>query len=152
MPIFSQWARHTRQSVSGMLLMKWSCLSQKPSLCICSSSVGAGDGGLFPAGVGAGLVQSHRVKGGEHAHVGHDGQVVLPVAVAVGGHVDDQADVELGPAVHHRLGVLRHAAAQLLHGRVVAGRGWRRCCTPQYSGRSPRTCPSRWTPCGPAQR
>ena len=37
MPIFSQWARHTRQSVSGILLMKWSCLSQKPSLCICSS-------------------------------------------------------------------------------------------------------------------
>ena len=78
MPIFSQWARHTRQSVFGMLLMKWSCLSQKPSLCICSSRWEPGMGAVSRS-VGAGLVQSHRVKGGEHAHVGHDGQVVLPV-------------------------------------------------------------------------
>ena len=48
MPIFSQWSRHTRQSVSGMLLMKWSCLSQKPSLCICSSRWEPGMGGCFP--------------------------------------------------------------------------------------------------------
>lgn len=77
MPIFSQWARHTRQSVSGILLMKWSCLSQKPS-CASARPGGSQGWGLFPAGVGAGLVQRHRVKGGEHAHVGHDGQVVLP--------------------------------------------------------------------------
>ena len=49
--------------------------------------------------VHAGHVQRHRIEGGEHAHIGHDGHVVLGTAVAVGGHVDDQRDVEAGPVV-----------------------------------------------------
>ena len=52
--------------------------------------------GLLVDCVHAGLVQRHRVKAGEHAHIGHDGHVVFGVAVAVGGHVDDQAHMELG--------------------------------------------------------
>ncbi len=54
-----------------------------------------------PAGAGvhrvhAGHVQRHRVEGGEHTHVGYDGHIVLRTAVAVGGHVDDQRNVEAG--------------------------------------------------------
>ena len=63
--------------------------------------------------VGAGHVQGHRVKAGEHTHVGDDGRVVLRMTVAVGRHVDDQADVEAGPPVHHRLGILGDLAVQI---------------------------------------
>ena len=41
------------------------------------------------------------------------------MAVAVGGYVHDQGNVELGPAVHHRLGILRHTAVQGRLGVVV---------------------------------
>ena len=79
----------------------------------------AGDGRHVVAGVGAGLVQGHRVEGSEHAHIRDDGQVVLAVAVTVGGNVDHQIDVEVGPVLHHRLGILGNAAVQLVHRRVV---------------------------------
>ena len=59
---------------------------------------GAGDGLLLHAGVGTGLVQGHRVEGGKHAHIGQDGQVVLGMAVAEGGDIHHQADVEVGPS------------------------------------------------------
>ena len=61
---------------------------------------GAPQGRLGVHRVHAGHVQRHRVEGGEHAHVGHDGHVVLGTAVAVGGHVDDQRDVEAGAACY----------------------------------------------------
>ena len=67
---------------------------------------GAAQGRLGVHRVDTGHVQRHGIEGGEHTHIGHDGHVVLAAAVAVGGHVDDQRDVEAGPAVHHRLGVL----------------------------------------------
>src|SRR5699024_8488143 len=81
--------------------------------------LGAGDGRLGHAGVGAGLVQGHGIEGGEHTHVRQDGQVVFGVAVAVGGHVHHQADVEVGTAVQHGLGILGDLGAQLVVGAVV---------------------------------
>ena len=66
----------------------------------------------FQAGVHTGLVQRHRVKGGKHAHVGQDGQVVLGMAVAEGADVDDQADVEVGTPLHHGQGVFGDLAVQ----------------------------------------
>ncbi len=71
------------------------------------------------AGVHTGLVQGQGIGGDEHADVWQDGHVVLPVAVAVGGDVHHQGDVELGPPVHHRLGILRHTAVQGRLGVVV---------------------------------
>ena len=56
--------------------------------------------------VGAGHVDGHRIKGGEHAHIRHDGRVVLGVAVAVGRDLVYDVDVEVGTAVHHGLGIL----------------------------------------------
>ena len=67
---------------------------------------GARQGRLGDHRVGAGLVQGHGVEGGEHAHVGGDGHVVFPVAVAVGGDVQHQGHVEAGTPVYHGLGVL----------------------------------------------
>ena len=75
-------------------------------------AVCAGDGleavfrDLGVDGIGAGQIQSHRVKGGEHTHIGNDGNIVLSMAVAVGAHIPDQAHMEVGTAVHHSLGIL----------------------------------------------
>ena len=44
--------------------------------------------------IGAGLVQSYRIKGCKHAHIWHQGHIVLAVAVTVRRHIDDQRDVE----------------------------------------------------------
>lgn len=44
--------------------------------------------------IDARLVEGDRVEGGEEADIADDGAVVLAVAVAVRGDVDDQADVE----------------------------------------------------------
>ena len=68
--------------------------------------LGAGVGNLGVDGIGAGQVQGHRVEGGEHTHIGNDGNVVFRVAVAVGAYVTDQGDVEMGTAIHNGLGVL----------------------------------------------
>ena len=56
----------------------------------------AGQGLGGEAGVGAGLVQGQGVEGGEHAQVGEYGRVVFAVAVAIGGDVDHEGDVEGG--------------------------------------------------------
>ena len=56
--------------------------------------------------VGAGLIQCHGVEGGEHAYVRSDGGIVFGVAVAIGGEIQHQRDVEAGTAVHDCLGVL----------------------------------------------
>ena len=74
---------------------------------------GAPQGRLGVHRVHTGHVQRHRVEGGEHSHVGHDGHVVLGTAVAVGGHIHHQGDVEAGAAIHHRLGVLGDFVVQV---------------------------------------
>jgi hypothetical protein len=74
------------------------------------------------AGIHAGLVQGERIKRGEHAQIGQDGRVVFPVAVAVGGDIDDKRDVETRTAIHYRLGVFRHALVQKLVGREIPER------------------------------
>lgn len=74
------------------------------------------------AGVGAGLIEGHRVGGSKHPHVGNYRQIVFSVAVAVGGNVDHQTDVQLGPPVKHRLGVLGHPLAKLGGRGVIARR------------------------------
>ena len=71
--------------------------------------------------VGAGLIQSHRIEGGKHTHVGGDGHIVLPVAVTVGGDVHDQRDMEAGTALHHSLGVLGDLPVQNGRSLVIPG-------------------------------
>ena len=83
--------------------------------------LGAGHDGLGVDGIGAGQVQRHRVKGGEHTHIGDNGQVILGMAVAVGAHVPHQRDVEIGPSVQNRLGVLGNLAVQHGGGLGVGG-------------------------------
>src|SRR5699024_6124499 len=85
------------------------------------AQLAVGDGGGGQAGVGAGLVQGHRVKGGKHPDVRQDGGVVFPMAVAVGADILHQADVEAGAAGADRSGVLGHLAVQFLVGAVVDG-------------------------------
>ena len=72
-------------------------------------------------GVHAGLVQGDGVKGGEHAHIGDDGQIVAVLAVAVGGNVGHDVDVEGGTAVHYCLGVFSDLAVQHGAGFIPAG-------------------------------
>ena len=59
------------------------------------------DDGLFVDRVHAGLVQGHGVEGSEHTDVRHDGRVVVAVAIAEGGDVDDHVDVEIGLSLIH---------------------------------------------------
>ena len=61
--------------------------------------------------VQTGLVQSHRVGGGQQAHVGHQGQVAPAHAVAVRGHVEHKVDVTdaLAPALDRAVGVFGKA-------------------------------------------
>ena len=73
---------------------------------------GVGHLGLGQHRVDTGLIQSNRVEGGEHTHVGHDGHIVFAVAVTVGRHIHHQRHMEAGTAVHHRLGVLGDLAIQ----------------------------------------
>ena len=54
----------------------------------------------------AGLIQSDRVKGSEHADVGDNRDIVFRVAVAIRGDVDHQTDVEIGTSVNDCVGVL----------------------------------------------
>ena len=79
------------------------------------AELAVGQGIAGQAGVHTGLVQGQGIKGGEHADVGEDGGVVLGVAVTVGADVHNERDVEVGTAVHHCFGILRHAAIQVLH-------------------------------------
>ena len=87
----------------------------------CAGEQAAGDGRLGVDGVGAGHVQGHGVEGGEHAHVGNDGDVVAAVAVAEGRNVDDERDVESRAVLHDGLGVLGDLAVHNVVGLVVVG-------------------------------
>ena len=81
--------------------------------------LGVGQGGSGLDGVNAGLVKGHGVKAGKEADIPDDGLVVLVVAVAVGAHVNGQADVEARAAVHDGLGVLGDLVVKHLSGLVV---------------------------------
>ena len=65
-----------------------------------------------------GLVQCYRIKGGQHAEVRQDRSVIFPVAVAVGGNVHDQADMETGLSAADGGGVFRHFTSQHISGCV----------------------------------
>lgn len=69
-------------------------------------------GGLSVYGVGAGLVESHGIKGGEHTHIGYDSRIIGVMAVAVGRHIYYKIDVEIGSAVADCLGVLGNFAVE----------------------------------------
>ena len=73
---------------------------------------GARQGRLSHHGVGTGLIQGHGVEGGEHAHIGGDGDVIFSMAVTVGGDVQHQRDMEAGASVHNGLGILGNFPVQ----------------------------------------
>ena len=60
--------------------------------------------------VSAGHIQGYRVKGSEHTDVWHNGRVIFRMAVAVRGHIDHKADVEIGASVHNGFCVLCNLA------------------------------------------
>ena len=84
--------------------------------------LGAGQDRLTVYRVGTGHIQGHRVKGGEHAHIGDDVGVIFPVAVTVGGHVHHQVDVEAGASVYHRLGVFCDLAVENVIALIAGGK------------------------------
>ena len=45
-------------------------------------------------GIYTGHIQGNRIKGGKHADIGNNRSVVLSMAVAVGGYIYHQADME----------------------------------------------------------
>jgi len=69
--------------------------------------------------IGAGLVQSYRIKGCKHAHIWHQGHIVLAVAVTVRRHIDDQRDVETGTAIYNCLAILSHLFVEDSGSRIV---------------------------------
>ena len=80
------------------------------------AELAVGHGRRLLAGIHAGLVQSHRVKGREHADVGQNRCVVIAMTVAVGGNIHGQIDMEAGTVLAHGLGVFCHLAVQLVAG------------------------------------
>ena len=80
-----------------------------------------GHGRLGVHRVRAGHVYRHGVEGGEHAHIWHHGGVVFKVAVAVGGDVYREGDVEVRLALADGLGVLGDLAVEDVVGLVVCG-------------------------------
>ena len=71
------------------------------------------------AGIGAGLIQRHRIKGCKDADIRQDGCIVLAVAVAVGADVLHQRNMEAGTACAYGSRVLGHFAVQHLIGAVA---------------------------------
>lgn len=65
------------------------------------------------------LVKRNRVEGSQHADIGHYGSIVFSMAVAEGGYIHDQADVETGSAVAHSQRVFRHLLVQVLHAGII---------------------------------
>ena len=53
------------------------------------------DCGLCVDSVCTSQIQRNGIEGSEHTNVGSDGCIVLSVAIAVGGDIDCQRDVEL---------------------------------------------------------
>ena len=68
------------------------------------------------AQVHAGLIQCHRVKGGQHADIGQDRGIIFIMAVTVGRYIHNQADMEAGPVMTDRLGIFGNLAAKTLIG------------------------------------
>ena len=62
--------------------------------------------------IGAGLVDSHHIRGAQHADIRNDGHIVFRMAVAVGRNVHDEADVELRLAIDDSCRVFRHLFAE----------------------------------------
>lgn len=71
-----------------------------------------GHGGHLEHRVDAGLVDRHGIEAREHTDIGHDGRIVLGMAVAVGADVDGERNVELRAVLDDRLGVLGDLAVE----------------------------------------
>ena len=56
--------------------------------------------GLGVDRIGAGNIQSNRVKGCKHTHIRNNGYVILTVAVAERRNVANKADMEMGTVFH----------------------------------------------------
>ena len=64
-------------------------------------------------------IQGYRVEGCKHANIRYDGQIIFRMAVAVGGDIDDKADVEMLSALQNGLAVFGDLVVQNLVGFVL---------------------------------
>lgn len=78
------------------------------------------DGRLGIDHVHTGPIEGYRIEGSEHPHIRDDGEVILPMTVAVGGDVDDHVDMERWPAVTHSLRILANLIGELVIGTAVS--------------------------------
>lgn len=83
------------------------------------AQLGRGDDGHSIHCIHTCLVESHRIEGGKEAHIGDNGQVILAVAVTVGGYFNDQIDVEMGSALANGQRILADLAVELVVGAAV---------------------------------
>ena len=55
-----------------------------------------------------GNIQGNRIKGSQHPHVGNNGRIVFRMAVAIGGNIADQGNMEGRAPIQNRLGIFRN--------------------------------------------
>ena len=121
MPIFSACSSVAFHSILGLESLKLSWWQFQPGFARFWPSWLFGQRLCIQAGVRAGLIQRHRVKGRKDADIRQDGSIVLAVAVAVGADVLHQRNMEAGTACAYGSRVLGHFAVQHLIGAVALG-------------------------------
>ena len=87
MPIFSACSSVAFHSILGLESLKLSWWQFQPGFCKVLAQLAVRQRLCIQAGVRAGLIQRHRVKGRKDADIRQDGSIVLAVAVAVGADV-----------------------------------------------------------------
>ena len=81
-------------------------------LCQIISQLAVADGLCFLAEIHAGLVQGNRIERGQHTDVRKNRRIIFRMAVAVGGNIRDQADMETGSSVADSLAVFCYFFSQ----------------------------------------
>ena len=85
-------------------------------LCEVVGKLAVRGGSCLLAGIYAGLIKRDGVEGGEHAEIRQDWRIVFAVAIAVGGNVHGEIDMEAGTVLADSLRIFRHFAVQQVAG------------------------------------
>ena len=91
------------------------------------AKLGGGDDGHAIHSIHTRLIECHRIEGGKETYIRDYGQVVFTVAVAVGGDLNDQIDVEVRPSLADGQSILAYLAVEFVVGTAVIiadGIGW----------------------------